>query len=908
MVSSPLVAPRLIGRDEEIALLSGLLDDALNWGLGNLALIEGDAGMGKTRLVTVLADRAASRGALALTVQAFEEVRTPYAPLARAVARAIDQTRGTVAEALRSIAGALDAGTRLPKAKRLAAVATAFRRVLRERGVGLFFEDLHWADRATTELAVFLSAELAAERAFIVATSRPGTAFARPPDQLSGGSRHTVSLRSLDAGRITMIVREALRGRGSLDAGQLGRIAELAGGNPLVALELLRDTLACGDDVGSPDPAHPIQRLACLHPTARAIVETASAAGAIDPVFLARLRGCDRSEIEHALERAQRYAIVVLERPSGEWRFVHALTRAAIEAQIPPFRRAQLHREIGEMLERDARTADVAQLAYHWTLAGDPGRTLHYSEAAADRAADVHDYATAMRFLDNALASAPADSIVAARLCEKLADAALIDGEPARARKSIDAALGGYATLGDAAGVARMHLLRSRLRWFEGDHGEALAEAERARDVALSVGPSGGTFRAYVRLAQLHQLAGRHGDARRELAAAEDLLASASPEAAIPFYNARAMLRAGEWETQAVVADYRTALDLAASIGHPELLVSTQNNLALSAFLTGQPDVALPALEASIATSCEFGMRRLGSHQLLSLARLRYCFGDVGAARSALEDALASGDEARRHAIWLAAVGIPIALAAGDRSLLERCAVDDAVERAHATGDTFAIASTVAAHVELLAAQDRASEIAALLARALDALHGDARPLFLCPLVARFGHDSDFARARALLEAPKHDRSRRAERALFDAYVAARRRRSAKVVPLAFEAAGLFAGLHWTIERARALELAGWTENALRIYREAGSHGDVARLESGGRRADPLGGLTPREREVAELVLGGATNRSAADALGLSERTVANLVQSIFNRLGVNSRAGLARHVAEATVRRTENR
>lgn len=586
---------------------------------------------------------------------------------------------------------------------------------------------------------------------------------------------------------------------------------------------------------------------------------------------------------------------------SGDWRFAHALTRAAIELQISPRRRIAVHREIGESLEREQRTVDAARLAYHWTFADDPQRTLRYNEAAADRAGELHDYAAAMRFLETAIGTAPPDLAVVARLNEKLADAAMIEGSPSRARDQIDIALRVYATLGDRAGLTRMHLHRSRLRWFDGDPAEALAEALRALESTVPLGPSGEQFHVHVRLAQLHQLAGRHIDVRCELDAAQALLDYSSPKEAIPFYNTRAMLRADDWDLTGFVADYRTAIALAEQIGHIELRVSTQNNLALNAFLTGQPQIALPALEVSIATSYELGMRWHVSNHLLSLARIRYGFGDVAGARAALQDALSSGYEARRLDLWIAAIGIPIAIAAADRSLLARCKIDGVVEQALATGDAFCISSTICAQAELLIDLGRTSEIGGLLGRALDALRVDARPLFIGPYVARFGHESDFARARGLLSASERDRSRSAERALFDACVAARKRRRAEALERALEAAAGYAELHWVLEQARALEVAGRTADALRIYRRAGSLNDVARLEAAGRAIDPLDALTPREREVAELVLGGCSNREAALKLGLSDRTVGNHLQSVFNRLGVGSRRELAQYVAEAS-------
>jgi predicted ATPase len=411
-----------------------LLEDALGRGPGSVALVEGDAGIGKTRLLAELRRRAAGFGALPIVVQAFEQVRDPYAPLVIAVARAVDETSGRVAEHLGSVGAALDPQLKVPKAKRIATIASALRGILRERSIALFFEDLHWADRATIDLLVFLSSELAAERFFIAATLRPHNLLAELGGKLRGAI-HTVRLGPLDSRQITTILREALRGRGSLVADRVRHITQLASGSPLFALELLRNALTGATDTAAPSLAFPIlQRLARLDAQARRVIEAASAAGGIEPDFLAELEACTAAQVELALERAQHYAVVMRDSASGDWRFAHALTRAAIEAQIVPRRHVQVHRRIGELLECDEHAADAPRLAYHWTAAGDSDRTLQYSEAAADRAAELHDYAAAMRFIEAALRTAPADLATVARLSEKLADAAMIESAPSRAR------------------------------------------------------------------------------------------------------------------------------------------------------------------------------------------------------------------------------------------------------------------------------------------------------------------------------------------------------------------------------------------------------------------------------------------------------------------------------------------
>jgi DNA-binding CsgD family transcriptional regulator len=902
MISSPLVAPRLVGRDDECAFLMRRLDDVLHRGAASLTLVEGDAGMGKTRLIAELRRRAHELHALTISAFSLEHVREPYAPFALAVARAIDGAPPALAAEMRAIAAALDPDVALHKVKRLRAVAAALRAIARERAVAIFFEDVHWADRASLDLLAFFAVELAAVPLFVVVTQRPGEMSAALAGALRVGA-HTVRLGPLADRDVATLLRETLRRHGSIGADRLRRIVELAGGNPLFALELMRNAVAGAADDVAPAIAYPIvQRWESLDRAAREILVAAAAAGEIEPAFVAQVIERGSEDVEDALERARRYQLVELERGSGRWRFQHALTRAAIEAEIAPRRRPAIHRRIGELLEARAESVEPARLAYHWAFADDGERAARYNEAAGNRAAALHDYSTAQRFFAAALKTAPADDATAARLNEKLASAALIEAASSRAAEPIEAALRAYEALGDDLGVARMEMHRSRRAWFDEDPAASLAAAERALAAAEPFGPSAQLFDVRVRLAQIHQISGRPAETRRELDAAGALLEHASPDARIRFLNARAMFRADAWEIDGFVGDYREAIEIAEKLGHVELLVSTQNNLALNALLTGRRDEAIAALEAGIATSYEFGMRWHVSNDLLSLARVRAVFGDLAGARQALVDALASAYEVRRLDVWSAGYGIPIALALNDEELLARCAHPGVLDEAVRSGGVSEIALVAVAFAELAHARGDGAEAANVLSRALAALRDDARPLYLCAAVAQLGRDDDLPRARSLLEAPARDRSRAAERALFDAYAALRRRRRAEAAQHALAAAEAYGELHWILQQARALELAGREADALRIYRGSGSVRDVAWLESTGRAADPLAVLTPREREIAALVIAGRSNREAGAELGLSERTVGNHVQSIFNRLGIGSRRELAEHVRRAAV------
>jgi DNA-binding NarL/FixJ family response regulator len=173
----------------------------------------------------------------------------------------------------------------------------------------------------------------------------------------------------------------------------------------------------------------------------------------------------------------------------------------------------------------------------------------------------------------------------------------------------------------------------------------------------------------------------------------------------------------------------------------------------------------------------------------------------------------------------------------------------------------------------------------------MEALQPGERPTFFLPYLAQFASPSYFDRARRLLDAPEADRARAAERELFDAHVARRAGDQTKMRSAALAAASIYRALHWPLLAAEALALAGRTQEAQRMLAECGAAPAAA---GAGVRAQ----LSSREREVAELAAQGLSNRDIAERLSLSERTVGNHLQSIFNRLGINNRRELMRKMS----------
>jgi DNA-binding CsgD family transcriptional regulator len=139
--------------------------------------------------------------------------------------------------------------------------------------------------------------------------------------------------------------------------------------------------------------------------------------------------------------------------------------------------------------------------------------------------------------------------------------------------------------------------------------------------------------------------------------------------------------------------------------------------------------------------------------------------------------------------------------------------------------------------------------------------------------------------------------------ALLDAVIARRDGDDGLVRTRGLDAASGFADIGWPLLAARCRELVGDVAGALAAYRRCEAFGDVRRLERPvlANGAPPTRGvLTPRERDVAALVAAGKPNQVVAEALAISRKAVEKYLTSIYEKLGVTSRAQLAVYIVSA--------
>ena len=539
-------AGRFVGRTEELARLRELLARAAD-GRPQVAMIGGEAGVGKTRLVERLAASASGQGVRVLDggCVPLGEEGLPFAPVVEALrdldAAELEAVAGPARAELDRLLHDLAWGG---EAVAAGAVAGAGQGRLLELLLGLVqrlaatapllwvMEDLHWADRSTRDLLAFLAASLRSERVLLVGTFRSDELDRlHPLRRLLGELARNRRTQRLELPRFSRAeVAEQLAGLLGADppTGLVEAIYARSEGNPFYAEELL---LAGADGGGGPGALPPslqevlLTRVVRLsHRTQQLLRVTAAAGPGVAQPLLAVVAGMDDQALLAGLREAVDQQLLLPE-PGGEgYVFRHALLAEAVYGELLPGERVGLHTALARALEAGVDAGGTpatraARLAYHWAAAGDQPRALAASLEAAAAAERVYAFAEAQLQLERVLALWDRVADAEARagmdrvaLLSRCAEAAYAAGDPARATQLVRQALPLVDEVSQPrrAGLLYEQLARC-LRLL--DNPDALgAQQEAARLVAPE--PSSERARVLGSLAQLLALLSRFGEAR----------------------------------------------------------------------------------------------------------------------------------------------------------------------------------------------------------------------------------------------------------------------------------------------------------------------------------------------------------------------------------------------------------
>src|SRR5829696_3243269 len=422
ILPSPLSRPPPVGRDRELALLHERLTAARD-GRGSVALISGEAGIGKTTLADALCREAADVGAHVLTGHCFDRTETPpYGPWIQIVRRV---------QALSDIANTLPV-PRLDGATSQADLFTQTRDFLvaltAERPLVLVLEDLHWADSASLDLLRFIARGIDEMPFLLVATYRTEEVDRRHPLAalvpllVREAPTERLGLRALD----TTAARALVRARHTLTEAEVDRLAayliERTEGNALFLTELLRsleeeqliERIARGASAQAitqtPVPLLLRQivddRLSRLSDETAALLTIAAVAGQEVPLAVwGAVARTDEEILLAAAERAEAAHLVTASARGDGIRFTHALIRDVLYEDVPALRRGRIHRRVAEVLIA-LPAPDPDAVASHLQQAGDE-RAAAWLVRAAERAEDAYAlvtaaerYEAAMKLLD----------------------------------------------------------------------------------------------------------------------------------------------------------------------------------------------------------------------------------------------------------------------------------------------------------------------------------------------------------------------------------------------------------------------------------------------------------------------------------------------------------------------------
>lgn len=355
-------ASGLIGRDEEAARLAHLLEEVREQKAARFALLRGEPGIGKTRLMDAVSALAKGAGATVLTASAYEsESIRPFALW-------IDALHRHEASLAARIFGDREAGNRDRLFDRLSEFIST---MAAEAPVVLVFDDIHWCDDSSAA-ALHYVARMNRERPVMgILAARDGDLRDNvAAQQAVGGMRHDgiltdIALGPLSEENLAQLI--AARSPGA-HAGELSR---QCGGNPLLAIELARAEQEGDSSTSMTELVR--ERLARFGVEGTEVLQWAAVLSPrIDVEAIAELAGLEPGRVGEMLEAAERQGMLTATR--GGLGFSHELLARAVYTTLSPLRRQVMHRRAADRLERCAAVdlGHAADLAHHAAQSGHP--------------------------------------------------------------------------------------------------------------------------------------------------------------------------------------------------------------------------------------------------------------------------------------------------------------------------------------------------------------------------------------------------------------------------------------------------------------------------------------------------------------------------------------------------------
>ncbi len=394
-IADALSGAPFVGRSGELERLAALFDAVRAGGRRRLALVSGEAGIGKTRLAAEAAAGCYARGALVLHGRCEQEALIPF----QAFAEAIRPLLGGTVDPMANLAPAPGSDA----AAHRYALFEAFDRRLASRSQPIVFvvDDAQWADPSGLQLLRHLLRHADRSPLLLIATARPEGVDPRHPLAAAVAAAESAQLvEFISLGGLSLPEVEVLAVQMAGASRERARSAwERTAGNAFLVSELLRHGPG---EAGLPQSARDaiVRRIAGLGPRVFEVLACAAVTGETfrSDVVCAALVG-DAAPHSSALERAFGAGLLVEDRAcAGEYRFPHTIVRDALISVARPSQRAALHLRIAHVLETKQGEMALPEVARHRHAAlpeGDPAAARRAALAASTHAMDRFAYEVA---------------------------------------------------------------------------------------------------------------------------------------------------------------------------------------------------------------------------------------------------------------------------------------------------------------------------------------------------------------------------------------------------------------------------------------------------------------------------------------------------------------------------------
>lgn len=848
----------LLEREGELAELGRRLERVASGG-GSVALVAGEAGIGKTSLVRAFL---AARPGLNAALGAAEQLATP-----RPLGPLLEVAERLAPEVLESAGSA-------PPGEIAARLLAALERT--GQPVAIVLEDLHWADGATLDGVRFLARRVERLPGLLVLTFRDDEIGLNHPLRPVLGDLVGPRVARLRPSPLSVAAVAHLAAAAKREAAGLH---ERTGGNPFYLSEML-----AGGEANVPISVRDavLGRAARLDERARRALEAAAIVpGHAERWLLEVLLDGDLA----ALDAAAAGGLLVA---AGDgWAFRHELARLAVESSMPIERTRELHaRALATIEQRSAAGRELSRLVHHAERAGVDGRIGELARAAGLEAARLgaHREAAAhfARALEHAAGAAPAER---ADLYERYAYECYLTDRARDAFAAREAAYAERLAAGDPVRAGDDLRWMSRLSWFLGRN----ADAERYAAAALAMlEPHGASHELAMALSNRAQLLmlehstaeavawGERAIAMARALGDDDVLVHALNNVGTALAGAG---RPGGWER------LEESLERAVAGGFEEHAARAWTNLGSAAVALGERERAARWLDQGIAFCRDHDLDSWNLYMTGWRARLALDAGRFDDAADDAERVLAQPGVAPVSRISaLVALGL-VRTRRGDAG--GRALLDEAWSIAGATGEAQRLLPAALARAELawLAGEPERGRADLDAVATLAEERGRGWEHALVALWRRRLGAESCVPAIDLPDPIRHELEGRPEeaaaawRSAGDPYAAA----------LALATSARVDSLRRALAELEALG-APATADRLRVELARRGHAEFARRPRRSTRARAHQ-LTAREVEVVALLAEGLSNAEIADRLFIAAKTVDHHVSSILGKLGAANRA-----------------